>query len=107
MTLSLLDIVVVTGLGLLGWYWFSGIRVRELAIAAARRASETGDVQFLDQTVALRRVSLSRDKEGRWRIWRQYHFEFSRDGLSRETGHIIMLGHRLQAVVVSEPRTLH
>jgi hypothetical protein len=107
MTLSLLDIVLVMLAGALAWYWFAGTRVRELAVAAARRASDEADLQLLDQTVALARVSLSRDTQGRWRIWRQFRFEYSRDGMQREIGHVIMLGHVLQAVVVSEPRTLH
>lgn len=107
MTLTLADLVVVALVGAVGWYWFTGTRVRELAIAAARRAADKADLQLLDQTVALARVSLSRDPRRRWRIWRQYRFEYSRDGLSREVGHVIMLGRVLQAVVVAEPRTLH
>lgn len=107
MTLTLADLLLVLLVGAVGWYWFSGTRVRELAIAAARRAAEQADVQLLDQTVALARVSLSRDAQRRWRIWRQYRFEYSRDGVGRETGHVIMLGALLQAVVVAEPRTLH
>jgi hypothetical protein len=107
MTLTLLDLVVVTIVGLAGWYWFSGTRVREFAVDAARRATRNADVQLLDQTVALARVSMSRDHEGRWRLWRQYRFEYSRDGVARETGHIIMLGKRVEAVVIAEAPTLH
>ncbi|MEL7046982.1 MAG: DUF3301 domain-containing protein, partial [Pseudomonadota bacterium] len=46
-------------------------------------------MQLLDQTVSLARVSMSRDRKQRWRIWREFRFEYSRDGLTRETGHII------------------
>ena len=107
MTLTLADLVFVLLAGSAAWYWFSGTRVRELAIMAARRSTDLADVQLLDQTVALARVSLSRDRERRWRIWRQYRFEYSRDGVSRETGQIIMLGNRLEAVLVAESPTLH
>jgi hypothetical protein len=107
MTLSWLDLAVVAFFGAAAWYWFSGTRVRELAIAAARRSTEMADVQLLDQSVALARVSLSRDRQGRWRIWREYRFDYSRDGLSREVGHIIMLGPRLEAVIVAESPTVH
>lgn len=107
MTLTWLDLAVWAFFGLLAWYWFSGTRVRELAIAAARRSTKMADVQLLDQSVALARVSLSRDRRGRWRIWREYRFEYSRDGLSREMGQIIMLGPRLEAVIVAESPTLH
>jgi hypothetical protein len=107
MTLHWADLLVVALAGAAAWYWFSGTRVRELAIAAARRSTEMADVQLLDQSVALARVSLSRDRQGRWRVWREYRFDYSRDGLSREVGHIIMLGPRLEAVIVAEPPTIH
>ncbi len=107
MTLTIADLFFVALAGGVGWYWFSGTRVRELAIAAARRSTEMSDLQLLDQSVALARVSMSRDREGRWRIWRQYRFEFSRDGVTRESGQIIMLGQRLEAVLVAENPTLH
>lgn len=107
MTLTLADVLFVAIAGGAAFYWFSGTRVRELAIAAAKRSSETADVQLLDQSVALARVSLSRDRKGQWRVWRQFRFEYSRDGVSREIGQIIMLGHKLEAVVVAESPTLH
>lgn len=107
MTLTLWDLFFVFLLGLGGWYWLSSTRVRELAIAAARRSTQNADVQLLDQSVALARVSMSRDSDGRWRLWRQYRFEYSRDGAMREIGHIIMLGQILQAVVIAESPTMH
>ena len=107
MTLTLADLVFVLLVGGAAWYWFAGVRVRELAIMAARRSTETADVQWLDQTVSLARVSLSRDRGGHWRVWRQYRFEYSRDGVSREIGQIIMLGKRLEAVLVADSPTLH
>ena len=107
MTLTLLDLLFVSIAGAGGWYWWTSIRVREVAVAEARRATRHADVQLLDQTVSLDRVSMSRDSAGRWRVWRQYRFEYSRDGVSRETGYVIMLGPRLHAVVVAESPTLH
>lgn len=107
MHLTLADLVFVAIIGGVAWYVFSGMRVRELAIQAARRSTEMSELQLLDQSVSSGRVSLSRDSDGRWRVWRQYRFEFSRDGINREKGQIIMLGQRLQAVVVSEPPTVH
>ncbi|MEM1403007.1 MAG: DUF3301 domain-containing protein [Pseudomonadota bacterium] len=107
MTLTLADILFVAVLGGAAWYWFSGTRVRELAIQAARRSTVTADLQLLDQTVSQAKVSLSKDKNGRWRVWRQYRFEYSRDGVNREIGQIIMLGNILQAVVIAEAPTVH
>lgn len=107
MTLTLADIFFVALLGGIAWYWFTSTRVRELAIMAARRSTKMSDFQLLDQSVALARVSFSRGRGGHWHLWRQYRFEYSRDGVNREIGQIIMLGQKLEAVMVAEEPTVH
>lgn len=108
MTLALSDLLVVLLLGLLVSWFLSSIRVRELAIEAVKQASRRDDFQLLDQSVQLYRVSLSRDSRGYWRIWRQYRFDYSLEGVERREGCVIMLGNRLQALVVQESgATLH
>lgn len=89
-------------------FFLEAIRVRELAIQAVIRASTQDDFQLLDQTVHVQRMSLSRNDRGSWSIWRQYRFDYSYDGVERRQGHVIMLGKKLQALVVSErEQTLH
>ena len=108
MVIELLDLLVVAVLGGLALFLFSGTRVRELAISAVKRGARDGDVQLLDDSVSLQRMSFSRDSRGMWRIWRQYRFDYSYDGVQREQGAVIMLGQSLQALVVSDPdRVLH
>ena len=108
MYISLGELLVLFAFGGACVYFLSAIRIRELALQAVQRASRDGDFQLLDQSVHIQRLSLSRDEEGRWRIWRQYRFDYSYDGMQRRQGHVIMLGKKLQAVVVSEqPRVLH
>ena len=108
MYFSLGELLLVFACGALSLYFFSSIRVRELALQAVGRAAKADDYQLLDQSVHIRRVSLSRDQTGRWHIWRQYRFDYSYDGVNRRQGHVIMLGRRLQAIVVSEQdRILH
>jgi len=102
------EIVSVFLFGALCLHFLAAIRVRELAVQAVGRASRRDDFQLLDQAVHIRRISMSRDDTGRWRIWRQYRFDYSYDGVERRQGFVIMLGKQLQAVVVSEPApTLH
>ncbi|MEZ5502186.1 MAG: DUF3301 domain-containing protein [Halioglobus sp.] len=89
-------------------HFLAAVRVRELAVQAVARAARLDDFQLLDQSVHIRRLSLSRDSGGRWRIWRQYRFDYSYDGVERRQGFVIMLGRQLQSVVVSErTTTLH
>jgi len=108
LTLSLTQVLVVLGVGALALHFFSAIRVRELALQAAARASRDGDFQLLDQAVHINRLSLSRDRNGRWRVWRQYRFDYTFDGVARRQGFVVMLGRELQSVLVAEDnRTIH
>ncbi len=108
MTFSVGQLVVVLLVAALCGHVLASIRVREFALQHVVAASRRDDFQLLDQAVQIQRVSLSRDSAGHWRIWRQYRFDYSFDGVMREQGFVIMLGKQLQAVVVSEPnRTLH
>jgi len=105
---SLGDIVALFSLGLLCMHFLAAVRVRELAVQAVGRASARDVFQWLDQSVHMRRISLSKDGSGRWRIWRQYRFDYSYDGVERRQGFVIMLGKQLQSIVVSEKvPTLH
>ena len=100
--------MAVFAFGIACLFFLSSIRVRELAVAAVQRASQQDDFQLLDQSVHVQKVSMSRDERGSWCLWRQYRFDYSYDGVERRQGHVIMLGKKMQALVVSEPdRTLH
>jgi len=102
------EVFALLGFGAVCVFFLSAIRVRELALQHVTRASQRDDFQLLDQSVHMQRLSLSRDEAGRWRIWRQYRFDYSYDGVQRQQGHVIMLGKTLLAVVVSEhPSVLH
>jgi hypothetical protein len=108
MNLSLFEVLLFLAIVGYGVYLFGALRVRELALKEAARACRRDGLQLLDQTVGIRRISMSRDRQGRWRVWRLYRFEYSEDGHSRQAGHVIMLGQQLQALVMEEPgRVLH
>lgn len=108
MNFTLSDVVLLMGLGLLCLHFLAAVRVRELAVQAVARASQRDDFQLLDQSVHMQRMSMSRDDSGRWRLWRQYRFDYSYDGVERRQGYVIMLGKQLQSLVVSERApTLH
>jgi hypothetical protein len=102
MYFTLVDVLVLFALGAVALFILESTRVRELAIQAVQRASAQQDFQLLDQNVHVQRLSLSRNDKGRWGIWRQYRFDYSYDGVERRQGHVIMLGKKLQAMVVSE-----
>ena len=108
MHFTLGEVIITLIFGVSGLFFLEATRVRELAISAVKRASEKDDFQLLDQAVHVQRLSLSRNDAGRWGIWRQYRFDYSYDGVERRQGHVIMIGKKLQAMVVSERSpTLH
>ncbi len=86
----------------LGWFWWDSLQKRELAVRAARLACERANVQFLDESVALRRMALRRDGMQRARLYREFAFEYSLQGDDRQPGRVYLLGaHVLSADLLS------
>jgi hypothetical protein len=89
-----------------GWFWLDSLRARDVALDGARRACEAEGVQLLDWTVAMKRIRLGRDEEGRRGWQRTYEFEFSDTGNNRIGGSITVLGRQMLALnlpVISAP----
>jgi hypothetical protein len=96
----------------LGWFWLNGIKARDAAMLACRRACAAEGLQFLDDTVSTARVRLERDDDGVLRLRRVYSFEYSDSGNNRRPGSIVLLGDRVIMLnvglrAVPEGRTLH
>ena len=92
------EIFALAGLAALGWFWLSGMRVREHAVAAGRHACAQAGVQFLDDTVALAKTRLARNDRGQLQFARLYRFEFSDTGDNRRLGNIHVQGERVESV---------
>ncbi|MCG6965514.1 MAG: DUF3301 domain-containing protein [Chromatiaceae bacterium] len=82
---------------LLAWVWLDGARAREFATVLARRYCEHRGLQFLDETVSLARIGIRWTNQG-LRIRRMFRFDFSLEGVGRRTGHVLMLGNRLETI---------
>lgn len=80
---------------LLGWFWLDSLRAREIATEICKVACDRRGLQFLDQTVALRRLGLAWRAEG-LRMRRVYRFDFSEEGVGRRSGYIVMRGLALE-----------
>lgn len=88
-------LIALLAIGGAAWFWLDSLRAREAANAACRSACEQRGLQFLDDTVALRRLSLRRDTLGHVRLKRLYQFDFTADGRTRYRGRIVLLGARV------------
>jgi hypothetical protein len=89
------NLVAVFLLLLLGWFWLDSMRAREIATEICKTACNQRELQFLDQTVALRRLGLAWRSEG-LRMRRVYRFEFSEEGVGRRSGYLVMRGLALE-----------
>lgn len=86
--------------GLLVWYWHGAMRVREQALAVARQTCGRMGLALLDDTVFLSTLRLKRDGSGRLRLRRFYQFEYAPHPGAREQGIVILLGDRVESVLV-------
>lgn len=70
------------------------MRGKELARTAALNACKRHNLQFLDDTVSMRRIRFLRSSHGRLQLARKYVFEFSSQGINRHGGHLWVCGGR-------------
>ena len=77
------------------WYWWDTLHSKEIARVAGLKACEKVSVQWLDETVELKKQWLRRGGRGYLQICRLYFFEFTSDGSQRYKGRIILLGQKL------------
>jgi hypothetical protein len=87
------EALLLVGVAALVWLWWDGAACKEQARHYGKRRSKELDVQFLDDTVALGRLTLCRDRSGHAQFARRYDFEFSSDGSHRYQGRITLCGH--------------
>mgnify|MGYP001203691505 CR=1 FL=1 len=92
------ELIVFLLLALVVWFVSDSLKARETAYAAARRACEQAEVQFLDDTVSQSALRFARNDEGRLILERHFRFEFSTTGDDREQGRVRLLGNRVQDV---------
>lgn len=72
------------------WFWLDSMKCHDIAVVAAKRAAQSAYVQLLDDTVALDKLRLARDDDGRAGLRRIYRFEFSDTGDNRRSGVVVL-----------------
>ena len=84
-------------------FWAHSLWNRERVLRHCARTCKQMNVQLLDQTVALSRLALDRDPQGRLSLRRWYVFEFSTDGGDRCKGCVGLLGSRIECIRMEYP----
>jgi len=82
--------------GALIWFWLDSARARELATAICSETCQRAQLQFLDQTVVLRRLGLRWTPQG-LRVRRTFQFDYSEEGEGRHMGRLTLVGIELEA----------
>jgi hypothetical protein len=82
-------------LGTIALVWQDALAARELARRVSQRLCAEAGVQLLDQTVALRRLALTR-ADGWLALRRWYSFDVSTDGSDRHRGSLRLLRGRVE-----------
>ena len=96
-------LLALIALALIVWFWADSLRVREHALRACAIACQRINTQLLDETVALRRLGITRNEDGR-AVWRRtYRFEYTNDGNQRLRGSVTMNGRIVDTVAIQSP----
>src|SRR3569832_893827 len=96
-------IFTLLAIGLHVWFWADSQRAREHALQGCRWACAKIDAQLLDETVALRRLSIARNHHGHT-VWRRtYNFEYSLAGAQRLRGSVVLRGRAVETVAIQSP----
>lgn len=88
-------------LALLGWAWYHVLRLRERAVAHARRLCDQRGLQLLDDSVSLHRLRASW-RNGGLHVLREYRFDTSLGGHDRQSASVTLLGGRVVAASLPE-----
>lgn len=96
-SLSLLLII-----GVLVWLWLASLKSRDIAIQTARGSCNHQGLQLLDATVSLQKIRPYYENSNDFGVKRTYIFDYSGDGVSRQTGCIVMQNTRVVSVILED-----
>ncbi len=88
----MISILILILLGIICWFWADSMQARKIAIITTQRACEIRQLQLLDETVALKKISLKRGKNTRFAIWRTYQFDYCTNNDTRLHSTITLCG---------------
>ena len=104
--MSIPDFIILLFLSASIFYWLDSIRAKEIATKQASAECKKVLIEFLDDTVVIKKVRLRRDTQGRIAFYREYQFEFSSTGEYRYKGLVRLLGKYLIDIEM-EPYQIH
>jgi hypothetical protein len=92
-------------IGLLVCLWLESLKSRDIAIGVARASCRQQELQLLDGTVSLQTLRPYYRNPDDYGVMRTYSFDYSGDGVSRQTGCVVLYNHRVVSIVLGACRT--
>jgi len=96
--MSSLALLVV--IGLLVWFWLESLKSRDIAIQVARTSCRQQELQLLDGTVTLQTIRPCYRNRDDYGLKRTYTFDYSGDGISRQTGCVVLYNSQVVSIVL-------
>ena len=100
--MSLRSIALSALIALLVWYWLKARELKERVFNLASARCEELGLSLLDQAVVLKKLSIARDRKGRFRLLREY--QFSSTGEDRYKGMIRLIGTQVDELKLAPHR---
>jgi len=91
-------LLLLVALLAVAWFWHDSLGARECANAAALDTCRSTGASLLDGTVAFRRLEPVRIEGGSLQLRRTYVFDYTRDGVTRQQGFVVLTGHTVDSV---------
>ncbi len=94
------SLTLLVVIGLLVWFWLESLRSRDIAIQVARTSCKQQELQLLDGTVSLQTIRPYYRNPDDYGLKRTYTFDYSGDGISRQTGCVVLYNSRGASIVL-------
>ena len=96
--MTIYDIIAFSPVILLAYAIWQHNRISLIARAAARQHCNRAEVQLLDHTIILEKITIQRSTQSLLAFRRRYLFEFCTVGDIRYPGYIELLGKRIEHI---------
>jgi hypothetical protein len=97
---SMSSLTLLVMIGLLVWFWLESLKSREIAMQVARTSCRQQELQLLDGTVSLQSVRPYYRNREDFGLKRTYTFDYSGDGISRQTGCVMLYNNRVVSIIL-------
>ena len=94
------SLALLAVIGLLVWFWLESLKSRDIATRVARNSCRQQELQLLDGTVSLQTLRPYYHNRDDYGLKRTYTFDYSGDGVSRQTGCVVLYNTRVVSIVL-------